>query len=313
MFSMPGLSSAETLRIAQAGGWLEGEHQPADVASAPIALLIPGSGPTDRDGNNPLGVRAATLRLLAQELASRGVATVRIDKRGMFGSASALADANAVTIADYANDVRAWAAELRARFAPPCLWLIGHSEGGLVALEAAQRGGVCGVVLLAAPGRPLGEVLRSQLRDNPANAPILSDALAAIGELEVGRRMNVSGFHPALQRLLAPPVQGYLIDAMSRDPVRLIGSLAVPALIIQGARDLQVSVADAERLKAAKPDADLVILPDANHVLKTAPADRAGNIATYANANLPLAHGLADRIAAAIIPESLTPNSLTPP
>ncbi len=69
----------------------------AGAAPAPLALIIPGSGPTDSDGNNPLGVRASTYKLLAQDLAARGVATVRIDKRGMFASAAAVADPNAVT------------------------------------------------------------------------------------------------------------------------------------------------------------------------------------------------------------------------
>jgi hypothetical protein len=72
-------------------------------------LIIPGSGPTDRDGNNPMGVAAAPYRLLAEALTKRGVATVRIDKRGMFGSRAAIADGNAVTIADYAAGVGAGA------------------------------------------------------------------------------------------------------------------------------------------------------------------------------------------------------------
>ncbi|HEV2043620.1 MAG TPA: alpha/beta hydrolase, partial [Sphingomicrobium sp.] len=81
---------------------------------APVVVIIPGSGPTDRDGNNPLGVSAAPYRLLAQGLAARGITTVRIDKRGMFGSKAAIANANAVTIADYAADARAWARSARA-------------------------------------------------------------------------------------------------------------------------------------------------------------------------------------------------------
>ena len=80
---------------------------------APVVLIIPGSGPTDRDGNNPMGVAAAPYRLLAEGLAAKGVSTFRADKRGMFGSKSAIRDPNAVTIADYAGDVRAWTAALR--------------------------------------------------------------------------------------------------------------------------------------------------------------------------------------------------------
>lgn len=70
-------------------------------------LIIPGSGPTDRDGNNLLGVKASTYRLLAHELAAKGVSSVRIDKRGMFASAAAVPDANAVTMKDYVRDTNA--------------------------------------------------------------------------------------------------------------------------------------------------------------------------------------------------------------
>ncbi len=80
----------------------------------PVVLIIPGSGPTDRDGNSPLGIAAAPYRLLAEALAAQGIATARIDKRGMFGSKAAISDANAVTIADYAADVHAWAKVIRA-------------------------------------------------------------------------------------------------------------------------------------------------------------------------------------------------------
>jgi uncharacterized protein len=65
-----------------------------------------------------------------------------------------------------------------------------------------------------------------------------------------------------------------------------------PVLIVQGENDLQVSVEDARLLAAAKPDARLVIVPGMNHVLKAAPADRAGNLAAYAEPDRPLAPGL---------------------
>src|SRR4051794_18497805 len=82
-------------------------------ANAPVVLILPGSGPTDRDGNNPMGVTAAPYKLLGEALATKGVSTVRIDKRGMFGSKSAIPDANAVAIADYATDTHGWVKAIR--------------------------------------------------------------------------------------------------------------------------------------------------------------------------------------------------------
>ena len=155
---------------------------------APVVLIIPGSGPTDRDGNNAMGVTAAPYRLLADALATKGVSTLRADKRGMFGSKTAIPDPNAVSIADYAADAHNWAKALRKRTGARCVWLLGHSEGGLIALAAAQQPqDLCGLILVAAPGRKLGTLLREQLQANPANAPLLPQAMAALDSLEAGK------------------------------------------------------------------------------------------------------------------------------
>lgn len=278
-------------------------RMPAGPASAAV-LIVPGSGPTDRDGNNPLGVKAASYRLLAEGLAARGVASLRIDKRGMFASAAAVRDGNAVTIADYVTDVQAWLDVLRRQTALPCAWVLGHSEGGLVALAGgATLRGACGLVLVAAPGRPMGMLLREQLRANPANAPVLPQAMAAIEALERGQRVDTRDLHPGLQPLFNPAVQGFLISAFAQDPQALIAGLALPVLVLQGERDLQVGVADARALQQAQPRARLVLLPTMNHVLKAvASDDRGANFATYADPALPLAPGVVDAVAGFVIP-----------
>lgn len=266
--------------------------------NSPAVLIIPGSGPTDRDGNNPLGVTAAPYRLLADELARKGVSSLRTDKRGLFGSKSAVADANKVTISDYASDARQWVSALRQNNEAPCVWVLGHSEGALVALAAAQQpAGICGLILVSGAGRKLSDVIREQLRSNPANAPVLDPAMAALDALEQGKHVDVSGMHPALQKLFAPQVQDFLIDMFRQDPAKLAASLKVPLLIVQGERDLQVSVADARMLAAAQPKAKLVLLPRMNHVLKDLDSDdRSANLAAYADPSLPVDPGLVDAI-----------------
>lgn len=254
----------------------------------PVILIVPGSGPTDRDGNSPLGVSGNSYKLLADALIARDIASVRIDKRGLFGSAGA-GDPNITSPQAYVDDIHAWIDAIKTERESKCVFLLGHSEGALlVSLAAEGRKDVCGLILVAGVGRPLGDVLREQFRSNPANAPILDTALHAIDELEQGRTVDTSAMHPALARVFPPAVQPYLISLMAIDPVEAVRRAKKPTLIVQGTRDIQVSVEDAKLLNKA-PKTSMKLVNDMNHIFKEAPADLAGNIATYSNPDLPLA------------------------
>jgi hypothetical protein len=272
------------------------------AAGVPVLLIVPGSGPTDRDGNSPLGIRAAPYRLLAEALARRGYPSLRIDKRGLFGSRGAVADPNAVTIAAYGDDLVAWTKGLCDRLPAPDggrrVLPVGHSEGGLVALAAMARlPQACGLILIASIGRPLDQVIGDQLRANPANAPFLEEAEAALAALRRGERVDGTAMTAELRPLFAPEVQGFLIDAMSHEPTKLAAQVKVPILVVQGTHDLQVSVADATRLAEVAPDATLSLLPQVNHVLKhVASDDPAVNLATYADPDLPISSAVVDAI-----------------
>lgn len=271
--------------------------QPEGKARAAM-IIVPGSGPTDRDGNNAAGVKTASYRKLAEAMAARGVATVRIDKRGMFASAGA-GSPNAARFADYDADLRSWIDTTRSATGQKCVWVAGHSEGGLVALRVANAPGVCGTVLLAAPGEPIGTTIRKQLRANLANAPILDSADKTLREFEAGRPVAAEAMHPALaQALFRPAIQGFLIDLLAQDPARLAVAVKRPVLIVQGGHDMQVDVANGEALRKAAPKAAYALFPKMSHVLIDAPAERAQNLATYAESGRPLTVGLADRIAA---------------
>jgi len=263
-----------------------------------VAVILPGSGPTDRDGNQAPAIQASTYRLLAEGLAAEGIATVRIDKRGIGASALAGPSEADLRFDAYAADARAWAAEAARLTGQSCAWLIGHSEGALVALKAVEAGGdkICGLVLLSGAGRPAGVVLREQLAGLPE--PLKAQAFEALTELEAGR--TVADTPPALAALFRPSVQPYLISWLPLDPAVLLAAYDGPVFIGQGTTDLQIGVADAQGLSAADPKATLKLWDGVNHVLKTAPADRAGNLATYADPALPLAPGVVDDVAAFI-------------
>jgi uncharacterized protein len=260
-----------------------------------VAVVIPGSGPTDRDGNSPLGVAASTYRLLAEGLAAQDIATLRIDKRGIGASAAAGPAEPDLRFNDYSADARAWAIEAARLTGKPCAWMIGHSEGALVALKAVEGDDdkICGLILLSGAGRPAGAILREQLASLPQ--PMKDQALAVLTELEAGR--TVADTPPALVALFRPSVQPYLISWLPLDPAVLIAAYDGPAFIGQGTTDIQVSTTDAEALAAADPQATLKLWDGVNHVLKTASADRAANAATYAAPALPLAPGVAEDVA----------------
>lgn len=264
-------------------GYLKGIKLAPD-ASAKLVLIIPGSGPIDRDGNTPLGESKIYRRLATALFDAYGLASVRVDKRGMFSSRAPGVDPNAVTMRDYADDARRWVNRLRGESPEGCVWILGHSEGGLTALLAGQNPeGICGLVLAAAPGRKTGDILREQLAANPANAPLLPQAFAAIAALEKGERVDVSKLAPPMHGLFYPAVQGFIMDQMQYDPAELIAAISLPVLILQGEFDLQISPErDAERLHKAAPGSKLVLLPGVTHVLKRAASGSLeDNYATY--------------------------------
>lgn len=289
---------AQTVTAPGPHGLLAGTFENAGRGT-PVIVIVPGSGPTDRDGNNPIGITAAPYRLLAEALARKGVSTIRIDKRGMFASKGAVADPNHVTIADYAADVHAWVDVARRATGAKCAWVLGHSEGSLVALAAAQNPrGICGVISVSGAGRRLSDVIREQLRANPANAPVLDAGLAVIDKLERGQHVDVAEMNPALLSLFRPQVQDFLIDMFRHDPARLAQSIHLPLLIAQGERDIQTSVTDAKLLAAAQPKAQLVLIPAMNHVLKDVQSDdRSANLATYGDPSAPVDPQLVNSIA----------------
>ena len=134
-----------------------------------------------------------------------------------------------------------------------------------------------------------GRGVEGQLNANPENEILLKQALPIIDALEHRRRVDITNTHPALQSIFNPAVQGFLINAFSYNPGHLISSISKPVLVLQGQRDLQVEETDARLLKAANPQAPLVILPNMNHVMKEVTSDdRKANIATYAEPAPPL-------------------------
>jgi len=257
-------------------------------------VIIAGSGPTDRDGNSPmLAGKNNSLKQLADALAAAGVASLRYDKRGIAESRAAGASETDLRFEMYVDDAAAWVEQVRKdpRFSK--VLVVGHSEGSLIGILAAKKVHADALVSIAGVAHRASDVMRDQLRPQIGSMAALWDGSEAIlASLEKGAPISplppAIAAVPPLASLYRPSVQPYVISWFKYVPSQELGALTMPVLLIQGTTDIQVSVDEAKGLKAAKPDAELVLVEGMNHVLKIAPADRALNAATYSNPDLPI-------------------------
>lgn len=278
-----------------AGGMMQAlEEIPETDGPHPVAILIAGSGPTDKDGNSlTLMGKNNSLRMLAEQLKAEGIAVIRYDKRAIGDNRSLAVQESELRFDDYVQDAAAWVRFAKADERFTDVAVIGHSEGALVGLAAANQEGVDSYVSLTGVGRPADELLKEQLSTLPAGQ--LEEAEAILAQLAQGEM--VDDVSPELQQIFRPSIQPYLQSWMKYDPVEQAENLEAEALFVGGTRDLQVPVRDAELLHEAKPGSELLIVDGMNHVLKQVPDDREANMAAYSDPELPLADGLVDRIA----------------
>ena len=267
---------------------------PAGVEKPPVALLIAGSGSTDHDGNGPQ-MKPATLKKLSDQLVARNIATLRYDKRGAGGWKPEFGKPEDFRFKDFVTDVSALVKYLRDSGKFSKIILVGHSEGGLVAILAAQQPGVDRIVLLATAARKQGDLLKAQLerRLSPeAYAPVAK----AIDSIMAGQIVD-----PPPQGLPIPPsMQPGLASAFNEDPIPAMQKLIMPILIIAGGRDLQLARLDMIALSTAAPQAKTAWEPQMNHVLVDV-KDDADNLAAYGQSDRPLDPDMIDEVAAFIL------------
>ncbi len=257
---------------------------PKDLSGKiPVVLIIAGSGPTDRDGNNNQGLNTNTYKLLANALGKAGIASVRYDKR-MIGQSAGTEKESDLRFDDYIDDAVGFIEMLAddERFSK--IVVAGHSEGSLIGMIACQDQPVKGFISLAGAGLPGEKILDEQMKSQPQY--IQDSYHKVMDSLKRGKvQKNVD---PQIYSVLRPSIQSYIMSWCRRIPQLELKKLKIPVLIIQGTNDLQVSVDNAIKLKDAKSSATLDIIRGMNHILKDAPADKEQNMATYKDPNLPL-------------------------
>jgi pimeloyl-ACP methyl ester carboxylesterase len=218
---------------------------PPDVERPPVALLIAGSGTTNRDGNGPQ-IKPATLKKLSEQLAARKIATLRYDKRGAGGWKPEFGRPEDFRFKDYVDDAATLVNYLRSSGKFSKVVLIGHSEGGLVAILTARRVPVDRLVLLATAARRQGDLLKAQL-EKQLPADVFQPIAKAIDAIVAGQIVD-----PPPPGLAIPPsMQPGIASAFTEDPIDPLKLIEQPTLIVGGGRDRQVARLDFAALSAA--------------------------------------------------------------
>ena len=256
-----------------------------------LVILIAGSGTTDRNGNTSMGENNS-LKFLSQDLATKRITVFSYDKRIFAQIANKTVDEKTLRFDDFIKDAKDVIAYFRAQKIYHKIIVAGHSEGAQIGMIAAA-GNADGYISIAGPGRPINIIISEQIEKQ---APTLKEEIQNNFEiLKKGETFELK--NQMLASIFRESLQPYIISWMKYNPAEEIKKLRIPVLLINGTKDLQVQVMDAELLKKAKPDAKLEIITDMNHLLKEIKTDEKENIASYSNATLPVMPVVIDKIA----------------
>lgn len=261
---------------------------PDGVEKPPLVIVIAGSGPTDRNGNQPM-MQNNSLKYLAEALSKNGLATFRFDKRIIAQMRDGTIDENSLSFDDFVDDVKTIVGYFYPTY--PQIFLAGHSEGALIGTLAAHEK-VAGLISISGAGRPIDLILQEQIGQQ---APYLVEEMRInFGLLRDGK--PIERVNPNLISIFRPSVQNYMRSWLKYHPTEELEKLQIPILIVSGENDLQVPMKDGDALYAANPQAEWVIITGMNHVLKIVPEDYGANIQSYNKTDLPIAEDLVKEI-----------------
>ncbi|MCX6170149.1 MAG: alpha/beta hydrolase [Ignavibacteriales bacterium] len=283
--------NAEEVSIIVNGYILKGTLEiPKSKVPVDIALIIAGSGPTDRDGNNYLYGKGNPYKMLTELFLKEGIASLRYDKRGI--GANNMVDESNLTFDMYINDAVEWIKYIRNDKRFSRIIVVGHSEGSLIGMVASRLTDVTKFISLCGPGKPIYKTLEEQIiiRDKMPE-DLAKQFRSIIDSLKQGYR--VKNVKSDFNSYFRPSVQSYMISWFKYDPCIEISKLKIPILIIGGTTDIQIQVEDAELLSRANENSKLAIIEDMNHLLKEVPTrDTEINFQSYGNPELPLSEEL---------------------
>ena len=266
---------------------------PNAVEKPNLVIIIAGSGPTDRDGNQNF-LKGNSLKKLAEGLTVKNIATFRYDKRIVKQIRKGNVDRN-MMFDDFIVDAKSVITYFKESKKYNKVYIAGHSQGSLVGIIAAKDI-ADGFISLAGAGQSMGNVIIEQVEKT---APMyLEDTQRVIKVLEAGK--TTTNFPPALASMFNLEVQPFIANWIAYNPDNEIKKLNMPILIINGTKDLQVYEAEAKLLKQAAPMAELKIIDKMNHILVKIEGDDLENSKSYNEPARKIAPELFDAIVAFI-------------
>ncbi len=257
-----------------------------DYEGQTLLIFVPGSGNPDRNGNQvQLGINGNYINQFAKAMNKAGFAFFSYDKRNVTKENIPII-MRSYEFTDLVDDVKAILEKFKGDKRFDKIVLIGHSQGSLVAMMAANDQ-VDKFVSLAGLGESADKAIIRQI--STQSEELGQAAKAHVEELKTTG--SIASVNPMLAALFAKQNHQFLRSYFNRDPAVEIQKLNIPVLIINGTKDIQVEVRDAELLKKAKKDSKLLIIENMNHVLKDIVND-SDNLKSYYSPEYSLSESL---------------------
>lgn len=248
---------------------------PNKTSKPALAIIIAGSGPTNRNGNQNF-LKNNNLKKLATELANNNIASFRYDKRIVKQINTGKVNVKDMRFEDFVEDAKSVISYFKEKNQFQKIYIIGHSQGSLLGMLAAKDN-ADGFISLAGAGQNIGDVIVDQI--NNTARQFVEDTRRVVKTLKQGK--TTKDFPAALGSMFNLETQPFMISWMAYNPTEIISDIAIPTLIINGTKDLQVSVEEAKLLAEASKNSELKIIENMNHVLFTIEGDKLENSKSY--------------------------------
>ena len=261
----------------------------SDDDDVPLIIFIMDAGAINREGNDRMSKNDA-FKLLAIELAKKGIASYRYDKRLFKIDAYGIRE-NEISLDHFIEDAKSVVSYFKKNGNYSKRILAGHGQGSLIGIMAAQQN-IDSFISIAGNAQPIDQIIIQQLEKQ---APGL-DKSAAVAFRDLKEKGRALDYDPALESIFGYQIQNFMKSWMKYTPSEEIKNLDIPILIVQGDKDLQVEVSEAEKLKEAVPSAAYIIIENMNHILRKIKGGRLENHKSYNEYQLKIMSEIIDTI-----------------